>query len=155
MSDRTTRVRRFAATGVILAFLGAGAGLAGCTDSPEAATTTSPPKSVPGLPAGVSQPTSIPTAIPDSAEARADVRLQGCEVAHGGWKATGTAVNPGKKATTSVITVFFTTESATVIGTAQTTVSVKPGGTEKWTAKGDFVAAPKTLCVLRGVGHPS
>ncbi|MFP3466408.1 hypothetical protein [Leifsonia sp. SIMBA_070] len=155
MNDGTTRFRRFAATGAILAFLAAGAGLAGCTESPGAATKTTHTASVPGLPAGVSQPTSIPTDIPDSTEARANVRLQGCSEAQGGWQATGTAVNHGKKASTSVITVFFTTESATVIGTAQTTVSVKPGGTEKWTAKGDFVGAPKTLCVLRGVGTPS
>jgi hypothetical protein len=75
-----------------------------------------------------------------------------CKATKGGWTAGGSATNPGSKTADYTITVFFTTTAATVVGSAQTRVRVKPGAEETWTAGKKFTAPRRTLCVLRGVG---
>jgi hypothetical protein len=127
--------------------------LTGCTaaiDHP-AATPIPTVKTVPGLPAGVTPAKIIPTAVPNDVTARAAVRVTGCAASTGGWTAGGTVTNPGKKAKSYTITVFFTTASATVIDTAETKLTVAAGQESKWSATKRFVTAPGMLCVLRGV----
>ena len=127
--------------------------VSGCTASgPQPSPTpTTRQQSVRGLPAGVIPSTSIPTEVANDADARKNVETTGCAKVSHGWKATGVARNPGKSATTYTVVVFFTTDTATVIDTARTTVTVRPHGTAKWTAAQTFTAPQRTLCVLRGV----
>lgn len=142
-------------TAIAAVLLVAGAALAGCTAAaPTAATThTAAAATVPGLPSGVTQATALPTNIPNDAKTRANVKLAACASTKDGWKASGTVSNAGKSPATTVITVFFTTDKATVIGTAQTRVTVKAGDKQSWTAQNKFTAPSKTLCVLRGAGQ--
>ncbi|SDO68437.1 hypothetical protein SAMN04515671_1693 [Nakamurella panacisegetis] len=120
--------------------------------SKASAGSTSGKSSAPGLPKGVTAAASIPTSALNKANLRANVALTGCKSVTGGWGATGTATNPGKKAIAYTITVFFTTTAATVIDTSQTHFTVKPGEKKTWTATKQFTTPPKMLCVLRGVG---
>jgi hypothetical protein len=69
-----------------------------------------------------------------------------------GWAASGTARNPSKSSASYRITVFFTTDHATVIGHASTTVTVPGGASHPWTVAATFHPASPTRCVLRGVG---
>lgn len=133
--------------------LAAGALLSGCT--PTTPVRTSAPHAatnIPGLPAGVGQATSLPTNIPNDAAVRANVHLADCTKTGTGWKAAGTITNPSKKPVSRTITIFFTTDKATVISTGQTTVSVDAGKKQPWSIAPAFTAAPKTLCVIRGAG---
>ena len=41
-----------------------------------------------------------------------------CNAVEGGWAATGVITNPGPKKGSYTVTVYFTTPTATVIGTA-------------------------------------
>jgi hypothetical protein len=140
-------------TGTAAALLALGIVLTGCTGgAPTDAETPTAAATVPGLPPGVSQVTELPPDIPNDPETRANVQVNGCAATEDGWEATGTISNPGEEATTTVITVFFTTDKATVIGTAQTSVTVEPGDEQSWTAQDAFTAPTQTLCVLRGAG---
>lgn len=78
--------------------------------------------------------------------------MASCTRAPEGWRATGTARNPGDAPVDYTITVFFTTENATVIGTGKTRVALGPGRKETWHVEDAFKAPASTLCVLRGVG---
>jgi hypothetical protein len=124
--------------------------LAGCTPGDTHPTTT--PAHVNGLPDGVQQATSVPTDVPNTPSLRANVAIADCSSADGGWKAAGTAKNPGKSDVTYTISVFFTTDHGTVLGNGGTTVAVGAGKTAEWSVTAQLTAAPKTLCVLRGVG---
>lgn len=127
--------------------------LAGCTatDSPSPSPSASA-SDVNGLPTGVQQATAVPTDVANTPALRANVEITECSASDGGWKAEGTAKNPGDAAKSYTITVFFTTDHGTVIGTGDTKVTVEPGKTEDWTVRAALTPAPKTLCVLRGVG---
>ncbi|HVX08983.1 hypothetical protein [Humibacter sp.] len=140
---------------IAAALMVAGVALAGCTAAaPNAAKTHSAAATtVPGLPSGVTQATALPTDIPNDSKTRADVKLVACTSTGDGWKASGTVSNGGKSPATTVITVFFTTDKATVVGAAQTRVTVKAGDKRNWTAEKTFTAPSKTLCVLRGAGQ--
>jgi hypothetical protein len=129
------------------------AALAGCTGNvtPSPTPTTSA-ADVNGLPTGVQQATEVPTDVANTPALRANVAITECSASDGGWKAEGTAKNPGDAAQTYTITVFFTTDHGTVIGTGDTKVTVEAGKTEDWTVAAKLTPAPKTLCVLRGVG---
>lgn len=141
-------------TGIAVALLAVAIALTGCTSSaPKAATTHSVSATVPGLPAGVSQATALPTDIPNDAKTRANVQLSSCAATKNGWKASGIVRNPGKATTTTVITVFFTTDKATVISSAQVRATAKAGEKQTWTAQSRFSAPKQTLCVLRGAGR--
>jgi len=140
-----------------VAALAAGTALlaAGCTAAPGTAPTgthTSTPVAVAGLPTGVRQATAVPTDVPNTPGLRHDVTVASCGKTDGGWKASGTAANRGDSAHKYRIAVFFTTDTGTVIGTGDTTVTVKPGKKGDWTVTSKLTPAPKTVCVLRGVG---
>jgi hypothetical protein len=159
---RTTRPRRWALIAVT-AFLA----IAGCgrhdsasssTDAATSATTSTTRTSttvIPGLhslPAGVTNALSLPTHILNDVQLRRNVQLTRCEATKHGWKASGTATNPATAKADYAITVFFTTSSATVIGSGVTHVRLGPRAHRTWTATGSFTPAPATSCVLRGVG---
>ena len=120
-------------------------GAAGATE-PAAA----PSSSAPTLPKGV-KPAAVPTKVANDVDDRKNVVMSGCKATDGGWGATGTATNPGKKDVTYKVTVFFTTTAATTINSASTEVDVKAGDTVKWDAAKKFTAPDNMLCVLRGV----
>jgi hypothetical protein len=148
------RIRLGFRPAAIAALMVAGVALAGCTAvAPNAGKTHTAAATVPGMPSGVTQATALPTDIPNDPKTRANVKLIACTSTKDGWKASGTVSNAGKSPTTTVITVFFTTDKATVIGTAQTRVTVKAGDKRVWTAQKAFSAPSKTLCVLRGAGQ--
>jgi hypothetical protein len=100
----------------------------------------------------VSGATDVPTKVPNRATWRKDVSLTTCRSSPGGWVARGTIDNPAKAAREYRLTIFFTTTSATVIGVGHSTVRVEAGASRPWQVTSRFTAAPKTLCVLRGVG---
>jgi hypothetical protein len=108
------------------------------------ASTTAPALTQNTLPAA--------SAIVNDVDKRKAVVITKCAAADGGWSASGTAKNAGTSDTTYAITVFFTDSHATVQDFATTSVTVKAGQTENWSAAKKFVAANPTLCVLRGVG---
>lgn len=139
-----------------LAVLGLGAVLlSGCTAPAPAPTpdadVSAAPTGVPGLPDGVVPATDLPVDVPNDPAARADVQLAGCEATADGWMASGAATNSGADPVDYTITVFFATETATVIDSASTTLTVAPGDTADWQASADFTAPAGTTCVLRGV----
>jgi hypothetical protein len=69
----------------------------------------------------------------------------------GGWRAAGHATNPGTTSLDYAVTVFFTTESATTLNYAETTVTVAPGKTVSWSVNKQFTGPKSMRCVLRGV----
>lgn len=95
---------------------------------------------------------SVPTAVANNLAKRQDVTLTGCASAPGGWLASGTAHNLAKSSTKYSITVFFTTDQATVESYGTTVVDVSPGKDDPWKVLVRFQADPSTMCVLRGVG---
>lgn len=95
---------------------------------------------------------TIPTVVPNNLDKRGAVALTGCAAARNGWEASGTATNPDKGATKYMITVFFTTNQATVEGDGTTTIDVAAGKAAHWKIDARFSADPSTTCVLRGVG---
>jgi hypothetical protein len=129
------------------------AAVAGCTMNPAPVKTATPTPAAlgNGLPSGVT-PAPVPTTVPNDPSARKDVQMTSCVATPAGWKAGGTVTNDGAKPADYTITVFFTTNKATVIDNARTQLTVAAGKTARWTAAKDFAAAPGTLCVLRGVG---
>ena len=126
-------------------------GLTACAGSPEPSPTPEASVPVNGLPDGVSLPPDVPTEVPNDPDDRQNVAIGTCEATEGGWRAAGTAANPGESEVTYEITVFFTTGAGTVIGFAGTAADVEAGGSANWSAEADFVAPEETLCVLRGV----
>lgn len=128
--------------------------LAGCTASPTPTPTPSRAAvaDINGLPEGVQQATEVPTDVPNTPALRQNVSVASCENADGGWKAGGTAKNPSDQPVDLTISIFFTTDKGTVLGTGSTKVGVKPGDTAQWTVKAPLTPAPTTVCVLRGVG---
>ncbi|GAA5199396.1 hypothetical protein GCM10023322_74950 [Rugosimonospora acidiphila] len=138
-----------------VAVLAVAGGLAGCGHPDHRAGASPTPGISPSaaLPPGVVNATAVPTFVPNAATLRENVRLSSCGSTHGGWRAAGSASNPGAKDSRNyTITVFFTTSRGTVIGTGQTQVAVEPDADQQWTVTGAFHPAPDTRCVLRGVG---
>jgi hypothetical protein len=125
-----------------------GASASGAGDSSHAGN----PTKAPALPSGVTAATNVPTRVPNEPTLRKHVTLSSCKATPGGWGASGTASNPGPSNADYAITVFFTTDHATVIGTAATRVHVAAGGSEQWSVTTKLHAPASTLCVLRGVG---
>lgn len=122
--------------------------LAGCSTTPKATTTTTTQRSS----ASRTPTPSLPKTVPNEPNLRPDVSLTTCTAVPGGWKAGGTASNPGKSTASYLITIYFTDLEATVVGYAQTKVMVAAGKTGQWSASSKFTAPAKTLCVLSGVG---
>jgi hypothetical protein len=158
MSSPARRRRAAVAAGVLLT--ASALVLTGCSSgsggSGKSATPTRPAsvsaKAAPGLPKGVKALTKVPVDVPNNPDLRRQVAIASCKATHRGWQATGTATNTTKKSRTYRITVFYTTQSATVIGAARTQVTLAPGAQKSWTATDRFAAPKNTLCVLRGVG---
>jgi hypothetical protein len=108
-----------------------------------AATSTHPVKSYPAV--------RIPASVANDPKVRKSVSLSECAPVTGGYHAAGRAANPGTAPVTYAVTVFFTTESATTLNYAETTVKVAPGESAVWSVSKNF-AGPKSMrCVLRGV----
>ncbi|GAA2064531.1 hypothetical protein [Leifsonia soli] len=149
MSHPRNRIAALAAVAIAVCLLATA-----CTGTPAPGPTTARPTAtgIAGLPTGVQQATDVPTDVPNTPELRKNVALASCEKADGGWRAGGTASNPTDTAVDYTITVFFTTDTGTVLGTADTTVSVGAKEKKDWTATAALTPAPKTVCVLRGVG---
>jgi hypothetical protein len=128
---------------------------AACThDGRHPATAPEPSTPTAGvLPADVVAATAVPTAVPNNPASRKNVAISACAATKGGWKATGSADNPSGTKLTYTITVFFTSDAATVLGTGQTKVTVQPHSDQQWTVAAKFRPAPQTLCVLRGVAE--
>ena len=128
-----------------IALIGA---LAGCANTPLPDPT--PTVSI-SLPAPTSQP-DVPAEVPNDPAKRVNVEVSTCAAATGGWSAAGTAQNPGTESVTYAIMVFFTTQAATVVGTAETSVTVAPGESLEWSVSAQIADASDLRCVLRGVG---
>jgi len=138
--------------------------VAGCTSSDHprsnstshsgaATASASPaPPSAKALPPGVVGATRVPTAVPNKPALRADVVLSTCASRSGGWAASGTVHNRTLRPVKYTVTVFFTTDHATVIGAGATTLTLLPKTSKYWSVVAKFHAANPTLCVLRGVG---
>jgi hypothetical protein len=162
MSGPTFRLSAAAALAGLIGLAGP-IGLAGCGDSSKPAASASAPNASKSrskaaasqtgltLPTGVANASAVPTDVANSVRLRRNVQLTSCAKTTGGWQAAGVATNPAANPTDYTITVFFTTASATVIGTGATQVHVENGVSEPWTVTGNFTPAPSTLCVLRGV----
>jgi hypothetical protein len=136
-------------------------GIAGCgghgstaaSSHASTSTTSTTVNSGPlSLPPGVVNALSLPTHILNDVQLRKNVLLTRCESTKHGWRASGSATNPSAARADYAITVFFTTSSATVIGSGVTHVRLAPRAHAAWTASGSFTPAPATSCVLRGVG---
>jgi len=130
--------------------VGAAAGLliaAGCTsDKKQATPVSSTPKPSPTL-----KQNPLPSSVANNVGLRKNVAITSCAAALGGWGAAGTAKNPDKTARTYHLTVYFTTDKATTLDYAQTSVTVGAGGQAGWKANKKFSAANPMLCVLVGV----
>jgi hypothetical protein len=96
--------------------------------------------------------TRVPVKVANKPALRTDVSLASCSARTHGWQASGSVHNPRSEAHRYNITVFFTTDNATVIGFAATSVRVPAKTSRTWTAGATFHASKPTLCVLRGVG---
>lgn len=159
IAARISRATKPFAVGALL--VGVALAAAGCTGSPHPGATSrssqanahpSQPtpitnqKQVPG--AGVKVPTKIDNVVAD----RKNVTLTSCTSTQGGWVASGVAVNHGGSETSYKVTVYFTDQEATVIGTGMTTVGVAPGHVTRWRVATHLAAQPGgTRCVLVGV----
>ncbi|WP_436697872.1 hypothetical protein [Nocardioides sp. BYT-33-1] len=79
------------------------------------------------------------------------VAQTGCEATADGWRAEGTAANPGTAEQGFTVLVFFTDPQARIVDSASATVTVAPGETGTWTAERAFAAPAGTSCVVRAV----
>lgn len=148
MSGRTRT--RLAAALVPLALVVAGCG-SGADDEPGAAATsraTEPPPERTVKPGRV----TIPTKVPNRPAKRAAVELTGCAATDDGWAASGTATAGQGRARTFVISVFFTTDQATVVEWGRTRVTVPAGERADWQVGVELPVQGELRCVLRGVG---
>jgi len=128
---------------------GSGGDAAGPGASPSTSTSTSTKDAE----TTVKQPdVDVPTQVPNRPRKRDRVRLTTCAATDGGWSASGTA-RAGKVGSERYrITVFFTTDRATVVGWGRTTVEVAAGQSVEWSVSADLAVEGDLLCVLRGVG---
>jgi hypothetical protein len=137
-------------------------GLTACTTAkhqsapgPSLSSSTIP---IPTEPAP-SQPTSLPTyvqysvpaSVPNDAGKHKQVQVTSCSSSASGASASGTVHNTGTKSTSYAITVFFTSDTATAVNYATTSVTVAAGQQADFTAQRTFTAPDKVLCVLVGV----
>ena len=128
-------------------------GLAGCGGTSAASPGTSGVASAAAsLPPGVTNATGLPASVPNSVALRKNVLITSCASARGGWQAAGRAANHSASPASYLVTVFFTTAGDTVIGSGAIRVQVPGGATRRWSVTARFTPAPRTQCVLRGVG---
>ena len=154
MTSRPIAIPARLAAGVLALGIAVPLLLAGCTASPEPSpkTSHSAAADVKGLPEGVQQATDVPTEVPNTPALRRNVTVSTCEKVDGGWKAEGSAMNDTDDPVDLTVTIFFTSDRGTVLGTGDTKVSVKPKSSADWAVTSKLTPTEKTLCVLRGVG---
>lgn len=154
MSTRRRSIVRLAAPILILGFL-----LSGCTPAPEepapTRTAAEGAPQIPGEDEGVVGATSVPEDVPDAPEVRAGTQITACSTEDDGGMAEGVVGNPTDEDATYVVTVFFTTDAATVVGSGQATVQVPAGEEADWSLTADFVPPSDLRCALRGAGAAS
>ncbi|MEU4836032.1 hypothetical protein [Streptosporangium sp. NPDC023615] len=114
-----------------------------------AAVTEEKPAAAPTPEELVANP--LPTQLANEPRVRQNIVQTKCAAVPGGWSAQGTARNPGKKAVTYKVVVYFTTTKATTLDYAQALVTVPPGKTVPWTAKKQFQAKKEMLCPMPGI----
>ena len=136
-----------AALGVLASALVAGCGSGG-NKIHNAASVARDPSNAPAV-------NPVPTKIANQPSVRKNVVQTKCAAIPGGWSASGTATNPGKKEVTYKILVHFTTTKATTLDYGQALVPVKPGKTVPWTVKKRFRAAKQMLCPMPGISTVS
>jgi len=115
---------------------------------------SSKPSSSPATTGATSIPGSATTVVPNDIALRPDVSIGSCTSVPGGWKARGTAANPGHSAASYLITIRFVTPVGdTVEGQGATTVAVPARVTSAaWAVTAHFHAVTGTQCVKVGVG---
>jgi hypothetical protein len=96
-------------------------------------------------------PGIVPTSVPNQVSVRKDVQLLHCGATKGGWSAGGTVKNSLGHTATYQITIFFTSNQATDLAFAKTSVSLGAGQSKLWSTQATFAAPAQVLCVLRGV----
>lgn len=102
----------------------------------------------PSLPEDV----KVPTNVKNNADLRDAVKITTCEATDKGWTASGTAQAPKDGDKNFKVTIFFTTDKATVVQWAKTKVNAKAGETADWSVDADIdTQGGELLCVLRGV----
>lgn len=138
MSTRRRSIARLAAPILILGFL-----LSGCTPAAEdpapTRTAAEGAPQIPGEDEGVVGATSVPEDVPDAPEVRAGTQITTCTTEDDGGTAEGVVGNPTDEDAAYVVTVFFTTDAATVVGSGQVTVEVPP-------ARRPTGPSPRTSC---------
>ncbi|WP_315636790.1 MULTISPECIES: hypothetical protein [Microbacterium] len=154
MSARHRRIARLTAPLLIVGFL-----LSACTPAEEepapTPTAADGAPQIPGEDKGVVGATSVPEDVPDAPEVRAGTQITTCTTEDDGGTATGVVGNPTDEDATYVVTVFFTTDAATVVGSGQATVEVPAGEEADWSLTADFVPPSDLRCALRGAGAAS
>lgn len=110
---------------------------------------------IPGEDEGVVGATSVPEDVPDTPEVRAGTQITACTTEDDGGTAEGVVGNPTDEDATYVVTVFFTTDAATVVGSGQATVEVPAGEEADWSLAAEFVPPSDLRCALRGAGAAS
>lgn len=125
--------------------------LAGCTASAQSANSSASASD--GRAGEIRPDANVPTDVPNEPALRGNVQISACQRDGDGWKASGTARNPAHEDTAYTITVFFTSDKATVLGTGDTTVKISAGKSAEWEVRSDLTPTPEMRCVLRGVGQ--
>ena len=147
-----SRWRRLTASSAVAIL---GASLAACSGgsnsnsaSPSTTTSTAAAGTTSSTVSGV---TTIPQKVPNQVHVRKDVTMVNCGATPDGWSAGGTVKNTAGHSATYHITVFFTSDQATDLAFASTSVAVNGGQTKLWSVAASFAAPTTVLCVLRGV----
>ena len=145
---RLTWVRtRFIAAAAAALVTVAACGTSGHHAAPTTGPTLPRPTSTHTLTAGPSIPLDVPNVPAD----RHNVTIGSCAGDSNSWHAAGTATNSTGVPATYEVTVFFTTEHATVLGFASTKVLTAAHKQATWSVASKFVNSGSLRCVLRGV----
>ncbi len=130
--------------------------VAGCTSSshknkksgsPSGTTTSSTAPAKPTITAASSIPPPTGNVVP----LFKTVQLTKCAAVSGGWQAAGTIHNTTGQAHEYQILVYFTTNQATVIDSATTSVQVADNQSADWQAGKQFNTEPNMRCVIVSV----
>ncbi|MFJ9317739.1 hypothetical protein ACIRN4_26350 [Pimelobacter simplex] len=149
------------AVALVLTLALAGCGGGAPAPGPSAGSSTASPRSGPSATGAATDPATttirrpdvtVPRKVVNRPAARDRVTVTGCRAADGGWSASGRAVGRRAGADQLTITVFFTTEQATVVAWGQTTVDVPDGRSAEWSVRANLPVEGELRCVLRGVG---
>ncbi len=147
MSSGATAVARVATSATVL-LLAATA----CTSTGDNQPS---PTSSGGRPSGTSTGSvttgSVTPGPSNDIEKRKSVVKKSCGATQTGAKATGVIVNSTAADAEFKITVTFTNDKATNVGSGETTVTAPAGTQTPWTVRGEFTPIKKVLCVVVAV----